>query len=260
MPRCGNEKTVRRNDSFGDYQSCGDSCQREKEELAYHQRTARLYDIRNAGKHHRFTVSGKLVHNCGYGGSVGALKAFGALESGMKEEELKPLVDAWRAANLSIVDFWWAVDRAAKDCIKERSTKITHGIRFIYQGSMMFIELPSGRRLSYVKPRIGENRFGGESITYMGLDLSKKWARIESYGPKLVENITQAISRDILCYAMQTLRTMDIVAHVHDELIIECDERVSLVAVCEQMARTPPWADGLPLRADGFECQFYQKD
>ena len=197
---------------------------------------------------------------CGYGGSVGALKAFGALESGMKEEELKPLVDAWRSANPNIVDFWWAVDRAAKDCIKERSTKVTHGIRFIYRGSMMFIELPSGRRLSYVKPRIGENPFGGESITYMGLDLSKKWARIESYGPKLVENITQAISRDILCYAMQTLRTMDIVAHVHDELIIECDERVSLSSVCEQMARTPPWAEGLLLRADGFECQFYQKD
>jgi len=197
---------------------------------------------------------------CGYGGSVGALKAFGALESGMKEEELKPLVDAWRAANPNIVDFWWAVDRAAKDCIKERSTKVTHGILFIYQGSMMFIELPSGRRLSYVKPRIGENQFGGESITYMGLDLSKKWARIESYGPKLVENITQAISRDILCYAMQTLRTMDIVAHVHDELIIECNEQVSLAAVCEQMARTPPWAEGLLLRADGFECPFYQKN
>ena len=197
---------------------------------------------------------------CGYGGSVGALKAFGALESGMKEEELKPLVDAWRTANPNILDFWWAVDRAAKDCIKERSKKMTHGIQFIYQGSMMFIELPSGRRLAYVKPRIGENQFGGESITYMGLDLSKKWARIESYGPKLVENITQAISRDILCYAMQTLRTMDIVAHVHDELIIECDERVSLAAICEQMARTPPWAEGLLLRADGFECQFYQKD
>ena len=197
---------------------------------------------------------------CGYGGSVGALKAFGALESGMKEEELNPLVDAWRAANPHIVDFWWAVDRAAKDCIKERSTKVTHGIRFIYQGGMMFIELPSGRRLAYVKPRIGENQFGGESITYMGLDLSKKWARIESYGPKLVENITQAISRDILCYAMQTLRTMDIVAHVHDELIIECDERISLPVICEQMARTPPWAEGLLLRADGFECQFYQKD
>ena len=197
---------------------------------------------------------------CGYGGSVGALKAFGALESGMKEEELKPLVDAWRSANPNIVDFWWAVDRAAKDCIKERSTKVTHGIRFIYQGGMMFIELSSGRRLSYVKPRIGENQFSGESITYMGLDLSKKWTRIESYGPKLVENVTQAISRDILCYAMQTLRTMDIVAHVHDELIIECDERISLPVICEQMARTPLWAEGLLLRADGFECQFYQKD
>ena len=260
LSRCGNEETFRRNEPCRDYQRCGDGCQQEKEELAYHQRTARLYDIRNAGKHHRFTVSGKLVHNCGYGGSVGALKAFGALESGMKEEELKPLVDAWRAANPNIVDFWWAVDRAAKDCIKERSTKVTHGIRFIYQGGMMFLELPSGRRLSYVKPHIGENQFGGESITYMGLNLSKKWARIESYGPKLVENITQAISRDILCYAMQTLRTMDIVAHVHDELIIECDERISLPVICEQMARTPPWAEGLLLRADGFECQFYQKD
>ena len=197
---------------------------------------------------------------CGYGGSVGALKAFGALESGMKEDELKPLVDAWRAANPNIVEFWWAVDRAAKDCIKERSTKVTHGIRFIYRGGMMFIELPSGRRLSYVKPRIGENQFGGESVTYMGLDLSKKWARIESYGPKLVENITQAISRDILCYAMQTLRTMDIVAHVHDELIIECDEQVSLPVICEQMERTPPWAEGLLLRAEGFECRFYQKN
>ena len=197
---------------------------------------------------------------CGYGGSVGALKAFGALESGMKEDELKSLVDAWRAANTNIVEFWWAVDRAAKGCIKERSTKVTHGIRFIYQSGMMFIELPSGRRLSYVKPRIGENPFGGESVTYMGLDLSKKWARIESYGPKLVENITQAISRDILCYAMQTLRTMDIVAHVHDELIIECDEQVSLPVICEQMERTPPWAEGLLLRAEGFECRFYQKN
>ena len=248
---------------FGDAASCGAHLVQTGTAIRLgenHQRTARLYDIRNAGKHHRFTVSGKLVHNCGYGGSVGALKAFGALESGMKEEELKPLVDAWRAANPHIVDFWWAVDRAAKDCIKERSTKVTHGIQFIYQGGMMFIELPSGRGLAYVKPRIGENQFGGESITYMGLDLSKKWARIESYGPKLVENITQAISRDILCYAMQTLRTMDIVAHVHDELVIECDERVDLSAVCEQMTRTPPWAVGLLLRADGFECKFYQKD
>ena len=219
-----------------------------------------VYDIRNAGEHHRFTVSGKLVHNCGYGGSVGALKAFGALESGMKEDELKPLVDAWREANPHIVDFWWAVDNAAKNCIKERTTTETHGLKFIYRGGMMFIELPSGRRLAYVKPRIGENRFGGESITYMGLNTAKKWVRLESYGPKLVENITQAISRDLLCYSMQSLRYMDIVAHVHDELIIECDKRVSLPAVCEQMARTPAWAEGLLLRADGFECEFYQKD
>ena len=197
---------------------------------------------------------------CGYGGSVGALKAFGALESGMKEDELKPLVDAWRAANPHIVNFWWAVDRAAKDCIKERSKTVTHGIQFIYQSGMMFIELPSGRRLAYAKPRIGENKFGGESITYMGLNTAKKWVRIESYGPKLVENITQAISRDILCYAMQSLRHMDIVAHVHDEIIIECEECASLSAVCEQMARTSPWAEGLRLRADGFECEFYQKD
>ena len=178
----------------------------------------------------------------------------------MKEDELKPLVDAWRATNPNIVDFWWAVDRAAKDCIKERSKTVTHGIQFICQSGMMFIELPSGRRFAYVKPRIGENKFGGESITYMGLNTAKKWVRIESYGPKLVENITQAISRDILCYAMQTLKHMDIVAHVHDEIIIECDKCASLSAVCEQMARTPPWAEGLLLRADGFECSFYQKD
>ena len=260
LPKCGDEKTLLRNDSCRNHQRCGNSCQRETEKLANHQRTARLYDIRNAGKHHRFTVSGKLVHNCGYGGSAGALKAFGALESGMKEDELKPLVDAWRAANPNIVDFWWAVDRAAKDCIKERSKQVVHGIKFICQSGMMFIELPSGRRLAYAKPRIGENKFGGESITYMGLNTAKKWVRIESYGPKFVENITQAISRDILCYAMQSLRRMDIVAHIHDELIIECEECVSLSDVCEQMARTPPWAKGLLLRADGFECEFYQKD
>lgn len=217
--------------------------------------------VEKHGENGHLRKFGKLAElACGYGGSVGALKAFGALESGMKEDELKPLVDAWRTANANIVDFWWAVDNAAKICIKERSSESTHGIRFIYKSGMMFIELPSGRRLAYVKPRIGENQFGGESITYMGLDVSKKWSRVESYGPKLVENITQAISRDILCYAMKTLRCMDIVAHIHDELVIECDPRVSLPVVCEQMARTPSWAKGLLLRADGFECAFYQKD
>ena len=260
QPKCSAEKAIARHDTLGDNSGCGKSGQREKKELAHHQRTARLYDIRNAGRHHRFTVSGKLVHNCGYGGSVGALKAFGALDAGMKEDELKPLVDAWRAANPNITALWYAVDDAAKKCICERTTVETHGIKFIYKGGVMFIELPSGRRLSYVKPQIGENRFGGESITYMGVGATKKWERIDSFGGKLVENIIQAISRDILCYAMNTFRCMDIVAHVHDEIIMECDKRVSLAVVCEQMSRTPPWAKGLVLNADGFVTDFYKKD
>ncbi len=178
----------------------------------------------------------------------------------MTEDELQPLVDSWRASNPNIVSFWWAVDRAVKECIKKRARAETHGIRFDYQGGMLFITLFSGRRLAYVKPRIGENRFGGESVTYMGVGSTKKWERLESYGPKFVENIVQAVSRDILCYAMQTLKNCAIVAHVHDEVIIEADRRMSLPAVCEQMGRTPPWAEGLVLRADGYECEFYQKD
>jgi len=196
----------------------------------------------------------------GYGGSVGALKSMGALEMGLAEEELQPLVSAWRYSNPSITEFWWAVDRAVKECIKKRMPTETHGIRFSYESGMLFITLFSGRRLAYVKPRIGENQFGGESVTYMGVGGTKKWERLESYGPKFVENIVQAVSRDILCYAMRTLRNCSIVAHVHDEIIIEADRRMSLPAVCEQMGRTPPWAKGLLLRADGYECSFYQKD
>ena len=196
----------------------------------------------------------------GYGGSVGALKSMGALEMGLAEEELQPLVSAWRDSNPSITEFWWAVDRAVKECVKKRMPTETHGIRFDYQSGMLFITLFSGRRLAYVKPRIGENQFGGESVTYMGVGGTKKWERLESYGPKFVENIVQAVSRDILCYAMQTLKNCAIVAHVHDEIIIEADRRMSLSAVCEQMGRTPPWAKGLLLRADGYECPFYQKD
>ncbi len=196
----------------------------------------------------------------GYGGSVGALKSMGALEMGLAEEELQPLVSAWRDSNPSITEFWWAVDRAVKECIKKRVPTETHGIRFSYESGMLFITLFSGRRLAYVKPRIGENRFGGESVTYMGVGGTKKWERLESYGPKFVENIVQAVSRDILCYAMRTLKNCAIVAHVHDEVIIEADRRMSLPAVCEQMGRTPPWAKGLLLRADGYECDFYQKD
>lgn len=196
----------------------------------------------------------------GYGGSVGALKSMGALEMGLAEEELQPLVDAWRGSNPMITQFWWDVDRAVKDCIRQRVPTETHGLRFDYRSAMLFITLPSGRRLAYVKPRIGENRFGGESVTYMGVSGTKKWERLESYGPKFVENIVQGTARDILCYAMRTLRNCAIVAHVHDEVIIEADRRMSVAAVCEQMGRTPPWAKGLKLRADGYECEFYQKD
>ena len=196
----------------------------------------------------------------GYGGSVGALKAMGALEMGLSEAELKPLVDAWRGSNPNIVRLWWEVDEAVKETISDKAASETHGIRFEYESGFLFISLPSGRRLAYVKPRIEENRFGGESVTYEGVGGTKKWERLESYGPKFVENIVQAVSRDILCHAMKTLRCCSIVAHVHDELIIEADTAVSLDAVCEQMSRTPPWAKGLILRADGYETQFYKKD
>ena len=196
----------------------------------------------------------------GYGGSVGALKAMGALEMGIPEEELKPLVDAWRDSNPHITQLWWDVDDAIKETVKEKVPTETHGLKFLYESGFLFMCLPSGRRLAYVKPRIGENKFGGESVTYEGIGPTKKWERLESYGPKFVENAIQAISRDVLCYAMKTLRCCNIVAHVHDELIIEADPHVSLDAICEQMGRTPPWAKGLILRADGYETPFYKKD
>ncbi|EJL5247982.1 DNA polymerase [Listeria monocytogenes] len=196
----------------------------------------------------------------GYGGSTGALKAMGALEMGLTEDELQPLVDSWRASNPNITKLWWDVDRTVKEAIRLRTHTKTHGIKFNYQKGMLFIELPSGRRLSYVKPKIEPNQFGGESVTYEGTGTTKKWERIESYGPKFVENIVQAISRDILAYAMNTLHHCFICGHVHDELIIESSMGVSLEAVCEQMGRTPPWIKGLALRADGYETMFYKKD
>lgn len=196
----------------------------------------------------------------GYGGSVGALTAMGALDMGLTEDELQPLVDSWRASNPNIVQFWWDVDHCVKTAIKQRTATETHGIRFIYQSGMLFIALPSGRRLCYVKPKIGENKFGGESVTYEGVGTNKKWERIESYGPKFVENIVQAISRDILCHAMRTLSHCFIVGHVHDELIIETPMDADLTAICEQMGRTPTWIEGLLLRADGYETAFYKKD
>ena len=196
----------------------------------------------------------------GYGGSVGALKAMGAIEMGIPEEELQPLVNMWRQSNPNIVQLWWAVDRAVMDAVKNKTVTKTHGITFSCRNGMLFIMLPSGRSLAYVKPKIGENKFGGKCITYEGVGSTKKWERIDSYGPKFVENIVQAIARDILCFAMQTLQNCSIVMHIHDEIVIEANEAVSLKAICEQMARTPSWANGMRLRADGYECEFYKKD
>ncbi len=196
----------------------------------------------------------------GYGGSVGALKSMGALEMGLTGNELGPLVSAWRSSNPKIVRFWWDVDRAAMKAVREHSITETHGLRFTYGSGMLFITLPSGRRLAYVKPRIGINQFGSECITYEGVGSTKKWERIESYGPKFVENIVQATSRDILCFAMINLRHFSIVMHIHDELVIEADQQISIEEICKLMGQTPPWAKGLLLRADGYETSFYKKD
>lgn len=196
----------------------------------------------------------------GYGGSVGALKSMGALDNGLQEEELQPLVNAWRHANPSIVQFWWDVDNAVKTTVQQRIKTEVRGIRFSYKSGMLFITLPSGRHLAYVKPRIGENRFGGESVIYEEIGATKKWERIESYGPKFVENIVQAISRDLLCFAMRNLSFCQIVGHVHDEVIIECSLEVSVQSLCDIMSRSPDWMPGILIRGDGFQCDFYPKD
>ena len=217
--------------------------------------------VEKHGQNAHLRQKGKIAELAlGYGGSVGALKSMGALEMGLAEEELQPLVNAWRTSNPNIVQFWWDVDNAVKTTVRQRLDTETHGIRFRYRSGMLFIVLPSGRQLCYVKPKMGINQFGGDSVTYEGVGSTKKWERIESYGPKFVENIVQAVSRDILMYAMRTLSHCFICGHVHDELIIECSMGVSLDAVCEQMGRTPPWIGGLNLRADGYETMFYKKD
>ncbi len=216
--------------------------------------------VEKHGQNSHLRQKGKIAELAlGYGGSVGALKAMGAIEMGLSEDELQPLVTMWRESNPHIVRYWWDVDEAVKETIQKHAETKVGNVSFIARNGMLFINLPSGRRLAYVKPRIGENQFGGESVTYMGIDTNKKWSRIESYGPKFVENIVQAISRDILAYAMKTLSYCSIVGHIHDELIIECSLDVSLDAICEQMGRTPPWLPGIDLRADGYQCPFYQK-
>ena len=217
--------------------------------------------VEKHGQNAHLRQKGKIAELAlGYGGSVGALKSMGALEMGLAEEELQPLVDAWRTSNPNIVQLWWDVDNAVKTTVRQWLDTETHGIRFRYRSGMLFIVLPSGRQLCYVKPKMGTNKFGGDSVTYEGVGSTKTWERIESYGPKFTENIVQAISRDILMYAIRTLSHCFIVGHVHDELIIECGMDVSLDAVCDQMGRTPPWIEGLNLRADGYVTMFYKKD
>ena len=217
--------------------------------------------VEKHGENAHLRQKGKIAELAlGYGGSVGALTSMGALEMGLTEDELKPLVDSWRNANPHIVRLWYDVDRCVKETVMKRIPTETHRLRFTYQSGMLFVTLPSGRKLAYVKPKIRINRFGSESVTYEGTGAARKWERIETFGGKLVENIIQAIARDILCYAMQTLSHCFIVAHVHDEIIIECDKRMSVDEVCRQMSRTPPWIPGLLLRADGYECEFYKKD
>lgn len=223
-------------------------------------KTTRVYDIRNAGPHHRFTVSDCLVHNCGYGGSVGALKAMGALEMGLKEEELQPLVDAWRASNPNIVRFWWEVDEAVRKAVMYHAMTRIHGLSICWKSGMLFITLPSGRNLVYVKPRMDRNGLGRECITYEGIGMTKKWERLESYGPKFVENIVQAISRDLLMNAMRNLHGCLICAHVHDELIIECKPEASLEEICRIMSTVPDWMPGLKLDAAGYVTPWYCKD
>ena len=196
----------------------------------------------------------------GYGGSVGALISMGALDMGLTEDELQPLVDSWRASNPNITAFWWNVDNAVKTAIKMKVPTEVNGIKFLCRSGMLFIKLPSGRTLSYVKPRIGENRFGGESVTYEGIGSTKKWERIESYGPKFVENIVQAVSRDLLCFAMRNLSHCFICGHVHDELIIECSQDVDYKSICNIMSRSPDWMPDILIRSDGYETPFYKKD
>ncbi|MDO5722511.1 MAG: DNA polymerase [Actinomycetaceae bacterium] len=261
--KCSDQETLGRHELSRHHQRRPQSRGRQTRSLAANSGTTRVYDLLNAGPHHRYTVSGHLVHNCGYGGSVGALKAMGALRMGLAETELKPIVEAWRTANPNIVQLWADVDEAAITTVSTRQGIELGQLKFSYESGILFITLPSGRRLAYVQPRLGENRFGGTSITYQGLTTGRKWGQLETYGGKLVENIVQAIARDLLVHAMHqvTQAGYRIVMHVHDEIIIDHPtDAGSVKEVCQLMSQTPPWAVGLPLSADGYECEFYRKD
>lgn len=259
---CCKNETLERHEQRKNYRRCETGCYQQKKKMEAHKCKVRVYDIRNAGKHHRFTVSGKLVHNCGYGGSTGALKAMGALDMGVKEEELQPLVNSWRDSNPRIVKLWWDVDKCTIDAIRGKKKVELGNLAFEYKSKMLFITLPSGRRLAYVKPKLEPNQFGKEAVTYEGIGVGKKWMRLETYGPKLVENIVQATARDLLVYAMQSLEDVgyEIVMHVHDEVIVEAPPTAELETICALMADGPKWAEGLKLNADGYVCDFYKKE
>ena len=258
--KCSDSKTQPRIYPRPNHSASRDISKAKAQGLEANLSPTRLYDIRNAGPHHCFTVSGKLVHNCGYGGSVGAMKAMGALDFGMKEEELKPLVDSWRQANPKIAKYWWQVDAAIKKTLKTRQPVTLKNLVFSYQSGILFIQLPSGRSLAYPQPKLEANEYGTDSVTYMGLGLNKKWERLESYGPKFVENITQAISRDLLMNAMSNCKNYKIIAHVHDEIIVEAESCMSVETICQKMCELPPWANGLVLNAEGYRTPFYCKD
>lgn len=217
--------------------------------------------VEKHGQNAELRQKGKVAElGLGYGGGIGALRSMGALEMGLDEEELAPLVQAWRAASPNIVRFWWEVDRAAKRAVYKKEKSKVGNLTFRYESGFLFITLPSGRDLAYVRPRKGENKFGEDSITYEGIGATKKWERIETYGPKLTENIIQAISRDLLCNAMRNLRDNKICMHIHDELVIEAPASTDLDEICDIMSRTPPWAEGLLLRADGYITPWYKKE
>ena len=259
--KCCYKETFKRIKPRRNYRGCRISCIREKKKLERYRGKTRLYDIRNAGKNNRFTVSGKLVHNCGYQGALGALKAMGGIEMGLSEDELQSIVDSWREANPNIVSLWWDIDSVVKRVVKTRTKEKYKSLVISYEKGILFIQLPSKRRLAYPKAKIGMNRFGGESIVYEGIVVGNKWDKIESYGGKFVENIVQAIARDILAEAMMRLekKGFNIVMHIHDEVVIESDSS-SIEEINQIMSLVPSWAPGLILDADGFESEFYKKD
>ena len=260
--RC-NQETVSGLEQRRDNKGCGNGSIREAKELALNQRTARVYDIRNAGRRHRFTVSGKLIHNCGYGGSAGALISMGALDMGLKEEELPDLISDWRNANPNIVKFWWDVEKAAVDTVKDHQERTVGKIGIQFYANTLWLVLPSGRKLAYIKPRLEPNRFGRLSITYEGLNAANKWSRVETYSGKLVENVTQATARDLLAEAMWRMEKngLGIVGHVHDEVILEVPkDSITVEEVVRMMSINPSWANGLPLNAAGYKGDYYFKD